>query len=392
MHDETACRKLEPETLNIILHPTEYFMIASTRCYRRAILFLLLLGGIITPVARGADDALDLGALGGPADTAVNRDDPVKSLLDEAGPGDKKRFNIKTETDISNLKKDDLYTDGLKSYFRVTDVAPRDGSFEVERVAGTNNPDRKFQRVRAVDEKNPGPPTIEVRVTLLDLIHTGGWPVYMIMGLAAILIMLSFNCLMLYRRSRQCPPAFVREATEALDKQEIERFEQAALKSRGLLPHVCLAMTERFDSSTQEYIERRCETAAAGRINTLRTPAKLINVIFVAAPLIGLFGTIVGMVVVFEAVAGTAGAAKATALAAGIRVKLFSTAAALLVAIPGLFAYFFFSTMLGNVIAETERLSEQFLHAVLVVKRKKQAAARKASRKESELVAEKVEA
>ena len=357
----------------------------------RHLLFLSLFTLLLAPTTRAADDKLDLGTLGG-ATADTNRDDPVKTLLDEAGQGDKKRFTIKTETDVSNLKKDDLYTDGLKSYFRVTDVAARDGSFEVERVAGTNNPDRKFQRVRAVDEKNPGPPTIEVRVTLLDLIHTGGWPVYLIMCLAAVLIMLSFNCLMLYRKSRQCPPAFVREATEALAKNDLEKFEQAALKSRGLLPHVCLAMTERFETSTQEDIERRCETAAAGRINTLRTPAKLINVIFVAAPLLGLFGTIVGMVVVFEAVAGTTGAAKATALAAGIRVKLFSTAAALLVAIPGLFAYFFFSTMLGNVIAETERLSEQFLHAVLIQKRKKQAAARKASRKESELTAQNVEA
>ena len=345
--------------------------------------------------ARAAEDKLDLGALGSPSDSA-GKDDPVKALLDEAGPGDKKRFTVRTETDIANLKRDDLYTDGLKSYFRVTDVNARDGSFEVERVAGTNNPDRKFQRVRAADEKNPGPPTIEVRVTLMDLIHTGGWPVYLIIGLAAVLMMLCLNCVMLYRKSRQCPAEFVRVATDALAKGDVDAFEAAANKERGLLPHVCRAMTERFDTSTQEDIERRCETAAAGRINSLRTPVKLINVISVAAPLLGLFGTIVGMVVVFEAVASTTGAAKATALAAGIRVKLFSTAAALLVAIPAVFAYFIFSAMLGSAIAETERLGERLLHGVLVIKRKKLAAAKKTARKEAAAaeadVPEKVEA
>lgn len=326
------------------------------------------------------EDRLDLSTLA----TDAAREDPVKALLDDAGPGDKKRFVIKTDDDINNLKRDDLYTDGLKTYFKVTDVAARDGRFEVERVAGTNNPDRKLQRVQATDEKNPGPPTIAIRVTLLDLIHIGGWPVYLISVLAAILIMLCINCLVLYRKRRQCPPGFVREAHEALAKGDLGKFEQAALRERGLLPIVCRAMTERFESSTQEDIERRCETAAAGRINTLRTPAKLINVISVAAPLLGLFGTIVGMVVVFEAVASTTGAAKATALAAGIRVKLFSTAAALLVAIPAVFAYFSFAAMLGNTIAECERLSEQFLHSILVIKRKKLAAAKKAARREAE--------
>lgn len=362
----------------------------SRRPRRRLLLVPMLLAGALAalmaarpPAARAAEDKLDLSTLGGPADPGA-KDDPVKTLLDEAGPGDNKRFKINTDADITTLKRDDLYTDGLKTYFRVTDVAARDGWFEVERVAGTNNPDRKFQRVRAVDEKNPGPPAIAVRVTLMDLVHTGGWPVYLIMGLAAVLIMLSLNCVMLYRKARQCPAAFVREASDALARNDLERFEQLALKERGLLPHVCRAMAERFETSTQEDIERRCETAAAGRINQLRTPAKLINVISVAAPLLGLFGTIVGMVVVFEAVASTTGAAKATALAAGIRVKLFSTAAALLVAIPAVFAYFVFSAMLGGVIAETERLSEQFLHAVLVLKRKKLAAAKRAARRESD--------
>ncbi len=342
-------------------------------------LFLCLLA----PTA-GAADAIDLNP--GTGIDIAPKDDPLKQLLADAGTGDHKRFTVKTDNDIANLKRDDIYTDGLKTYFKITDVAPRDGQFEVERIAGTNNPDRKFQRVQSADEKNPGPPTIELRVTLMDLVHTGGWPVYLISVLAAVLIMLSINCFMLYRKSRQCPKKFIATASEALAKGDLDKFEQASLSERGLLPYVCRAMTERFDSSTQEDIERRCETAAAGRINTLRNPVKLINVISVAAPLLGLFGTIVGMVVVFEAVATTTGAAKATALAAGIRVKLFSTAAALLVAIPAVFAYFIFNAMLGNIISETERLTEQFLHAVLVIKRKKAAAAKRAARKDAEKI------
>ena len=338
---------------------------------------ILLMAAYFRPaMAAAVEDKLDLSTLG----MGDSREDPVKALLQDAGPGDHKRFTIRTDDDITNLKRDDIYTDGLKTYYKVTDVAARDGKFEIERIAGTNNPDRKLVRVQATDEKNPGPPQIAVRQTLLDLVNTGGWPVYLIAGLAAVMIMLSINCIVLYRKSRQCPQRFIREASDALAKGDLDKFEEAALRERGLLPLVCRAMTERFETSTAEDIERRCEMVAAGRINSLRTPAKLINVISVAAPLLGLFGTIVGMVVVFEAVAMTTGAAKATALASGIRVKLFSTAAALLVAIPSVFAYFIFSAMLGGVITEAERLTEQFMHQILVIKRKKLAAAKKAAR------------
>ena len=174
---------------------------------------IMLMAAYSRPVmAAAVEDKLDLSTLG----MGDLREDPVKALLQDAGPGDHKRFTIRTDDDIANLKRDDIYTDGLKTYFKVTDVAAREGKFEIERIAGTNNPDRKLVRVQASDEKNPGPPQVAVRQTLLDLVNTGGWPVYLIAGLAAVMIMLSINCIVLYRKSRQCPRRFVLEASEAL--------------------------------------------------------------------------------------------------------------------------------------------------------------------------------
>ena len=76
------------------------------------------------------------------------------------------------------------------------------------------------------------------------------------------------------------------------------------------------------------------------------------------------------MVIVFEAVASATGAAKAQALAAGIRVKLFCTAMALSVAIPALFLYFIFNQKLSDLISQCESLSESFLHQLTLLKRK----------------------
>lgn len=129
-------------------------------------------------------------------------------------------------------------------------------------------------------------------------------------------------------------------------------------------------MADRFEDSTPEEIKARAEIAAGGLIGKLRVPTKALNLIAAAAPLLGLLGTIVGMVIVFEAVASATGAAKAQALAAGIRVKLFCTAMALSVAIPALFLYFLFNQKLSDLISQCEALSESFLHQLTLLKRK----------------------
>lgn len=329
--------------------------------------FLLLI--LLSPLARAADDKLDLTTLGGLGE----KEDPAKAAILEAGPGDKKTFTIKTDDNISTLKKGDIYTDGAKTYYTVVSVAPSGdsgGTLIIERTAGTGSPDRKLQRISSVDEKNPGPFTIVARVTLLDLYVQGGPFLHPIAILFFVMILLSANSIWIYRKKRQIPEAFVREATAALEKGDIIKFEEAALRERGLLPSVCRVMTDRFKSSTADDIQRRVEIEAANQTNRLKVPVKALNLIAVAAPLLGLLGTIVGMVIVFEAVATTTGAAKANALAAGIRVKLFSTAAALCVAIPALFVYFIFNTRLSTIIGECERLAEGFLHQLIVIKRR----------------------
>jgi biopolymer transport protein ExbB len=336
-----------------------------------SVLALLITPGAIAPTARAApDDKLDLSSVIG-GNGAGEKSDPLAEEMKSVGAGDKKAFTIKTDDNLANLKPGDVYTDGAKTYFTVVSVGQ--GEFVITRTAGTGNPDRKLQRVSSVDERNRGPDTIVARQTLLDLYVQGGPFLHPIAILGVVLIVLAINGAVVYRAKRQIPPAFATEALAALERGDVEKFEAAANRERGLLPAVCRAMADRFDSSTAEDVERRVQVAAAGQINRLRTPIKLMNLISVAAPLLGLLGTIVGMVIVFEAVARTTGAAKATALAAGIRVKLFSTAAALCVAIPSLFLYFFFNTKLGNLIAETERLSEQMLHQVILIKRRKTA-------------------
>lgn len=289
---------------------------------------------------------------------------------DDLPPGDGKEFEFITSSDGTTINVGDIYstdTPGEKTQFQVagaTDKASNYARLSLKRIHGVADPTDKLKRVQG-----GGPDPIVRRITLLDLYRQGGPFLHPIAVLGLLTIILGANGVWVYRYRRQIPPAFVAQCRERLKAGDIKGVRELALNERGLLPFAVRAMTERFKTSSLEDIKERTEIFVSAQVHRLRLPVKLLNLISVAAPLLGLLGTIVGMVIVFEAVAGQTGAAKAAALAAGIRVKLFATAMALIVAIPSLFLYFIFNSRLQGIISETEMLAEQFMHRLALIKR-----------------------
>ena len=313
----------------------------------------------------------------GIGDTLTEKVDSDVDFEDEGGAGDKKEFPIPTDDDISATKVGDIYSSGEKTAFKVASVeamGSKGGTVVFQRSAGASDPTERFARVQGL-----GAISIKKRIRLIDFYWMAGWPAHLIAALAVAAILMAANSIWLYRRRRQCPPQFVAEGRALLDQGNIAGLEDLALQKIGLFPHLCRALCDRFDFSTEEDIRFRMEMVAGVQINRLRVPTKALNFIAVCAPLLGLAGTIYGMMIVFEGVAGASGAGKAAVLAAGIRVKLLCTLFALMVAIPSLLLFFVFNSRLGTIISEAETLAEEFLHKILILKRRQIAAAEDAS-------------
>lgn len=328
----------------------------------KKMLITMLTFGLLTGSGLfAADEKLDLESI------LKDKDSLAKSEMEEAGTGDHKQFKVKTDTDISAMESGDIYKNDEKTFFKVASILTKSstgGAFMLERLNGSSDPGKKFNKV-----SGSGPAAIVARTTMLDLYIQGGPFLHPIAFLFVVMVVLCINSMLVYRRSRQCPDKFVEEAEKALLAGEMKQFEDLANKEKGMLAHVCRAMVYRLEHSTMEDIKHRVEVAAGKQVGRLRMPVKAMNLVAVAAPLLGLLGTIIGMVIVFEAVAGSTGAAKASALASGIRVKLFSTASALMVAIPALFLYFIFNQKLSGLIADCEIIAERFLHLIALRKR-----------------------
>lgn len=318
-----------------------------------------------------ADPVLEDAVPGVGKDELGSKEDVEKMLRGDLGEraGDQKKFDIRTDDDITALRVGDLYKNEEAAYkiVAIKKQTAKGGEFTAERIAGQSDPQRRWILVSA--KEKTAPKVIITHVSLLDLYLQGGPFLHPIALLFVAMIILTVNGLLIYRRKTQCDPAFAASAEAALVKGDISQFDELARNNKGLLPFICRHMTLDFDASTMAEIRSQVSVASAAQISRLRIPVRALNLISVAAPLLGLLGTIIGMVIVFEGVAGTSGAAKASILAAGIRVKLFSTATALMVAIPSLFLYFGFNQKLGVIIDECELIHERFLTLLARIKR-----------------------
>ena len=90
-----------------------------------------------------------------------------------------------------------------------------------------------------------------------------------------------------------------------------------------------------------------------------------------AAPLLGLLGTVIGMIEIFgsQAGGGAVGSGNSAQLAHGISIALYNTAFGLIVAIPALIFWRYFRARVDGYLLQLELASEQFLHHLLQLRR-----------------------
>ncbi|MEM8946208.1 MAG: MotA/TolQ/ExbB proton channel family protein [Planctomycetota bacterium] len=142
--------------------------------------------------------------------------------------------------------------------------------------------------------------------------------------------------------------------------------------------HSASALSDVIEAGVQESlggwlaVEKGMEEALAEQSAKLLRKIDYLSVIGNIAPMIGLLGTVVGMIFAFQEVANTQGAARAAELASGIYQALVTTVGGLIVAIPSLAAFAVFRNRVDQLIAETGQSAQ---YAVTPLKRRFQSGA-----------------
>lgn len=165
------------------------------------------------------------------------------------------------------------------------------------------------------------------------------------------------------RRPMLMPPAVVDEIKSALAAGQLGRLGQSPQLASCVLGRVVASGIEELEFGWAS-AEKAMEEALTEESARLYRKVEYLSVIGNLAPMLGLLGTVVGMIVAFREVAETQGAARAADLAQGIYLALVTTVEGLLVAIPALAAFAFFRNKVDALTAEVALTAEKLLAPV----------------------------
>jgi len=199
---------------------------------------------------------------------------------------------------------------------------------------------------------------------VLEIIYAGGWlmaPILLCSVLSVAIIAERFWAL---RRSNVVPTGVGQQVEDWAARHELDRRHIDQLRSGSALGRVlAAALVNRHRS--RELIKEAVEDTGRHVVHELERFLNTLGTIAGISPLLGLLGTVIGMIKVFSAIL-VHGVGDATQLAGGISEALITTAAGLTVAIPSFFFYRYFK---GRVTAYVVSMEEQAINLIEAIDR-----------------------
>lgn len=198
---------------------------------------------------------------------------------------------------------------------------------------------------------------------MLDLIAAGGWVMLPILLCSAMALAITLERGWALRTRLVIPPRLVKQMPE-LVRAGFDADRIRALRADSPLGRIlAAALASHGDDWT--ITRERIEEAGRHVLHELERYLNTLGTIAAVTPLLGLLGTVIGMIKVFAAITAS-GVGNPQALAGGISEALLTTAAGLTVAIPTLMVYRYFRGRIDELVvgmeSEVIRLMELIAH------------------------------
>jgi biopolymer transport protein ExbB len=214
-----------------------------------------------------------------------------------------------------------------------------------------------------VDDESNEPPTILRMVFGGNIL--GLFIVVLILLLSVVSLYFIIENLLLINRRRLMPDAVLAELEAMIVHGEINRAIDLCHQKENysMSTEVVLAGLQRYKSSEYGYAEYRSAVEEAGEDQTgkLYRRTEILNVVGAIAPMLGLTGTVLGMIEAFTTIASLEGMARPQELAGGIGQALITTLLGLLVAIPTMVAFSYFRNKIDSLVSEAGKRIEQVM-------------------------------
>ena len=196
---------------------------------------------------------------------------------------------------------------------------------------------------------------------MLAIIEAAGWPIWLLLIVSVVATALIVERLLYLRDQRILPPNLLQEVVDVVHSGRVTPEVVENLEQNSPLGRV-LAAGVRNLRAPREVMKEAIEEAGQSTAHELERFLTTIGTIATLAPLLGLFGTVVGMIEIFGAQNPTG--ANPAQLAHGISVALYNTAFGIAIAMPALIFYRHFEALVTSFVLAMEQQAVKFVDAV----------------------------
>jgi len=193
------------------------------------------------------------------------------------------------------------------------------------------------------------------------ILQAAGWPIYPLLAASILAVAFIIERLIALRASKVVPAGLLQSVVAEYRQTGVNEEMLARLSTHSPLGRV-LAAGLRNVKSSREIMKESIEEAGRSVTHELERFLTSLGTIASIAPLMGLFGTIVGMIEIFGASTGTG--SNPQALAHGISVALYNTGFGLVVAIPSMIFYRHFRGLVDSFVVEMEQQAIKLVEVV----------------------------
>ena len=196
---------------------------------------------------------------------------------------------------------------------------------------------------------------------MLSILEAAGWPSWFLLACSVIALAIIFERSWALRSHAVTPSDLLPRVLDqfksrGVNSEVIERLAQSCPLGRVLAAGLMNAQ------SSREIMKESIEDAGRAVMVELERYLTTLGTIATISPLLGLFGTVVGMIVIFRT-QGPAGTNPAE-LAHGISIALYNTAFGLIVAVPSMVFYRHFRARVNSLIVEMEQQAVKLVEIV----------------------------
>ena len=187
---------------------------------------------------------------------------------------------------------------------------------------------------------------------MLELVKAGGWPMIPLLLLSAVAIAIIVERAWTLRRSAVIPPSLGDEVRAWAARGKLDPAHIESLRRTSPLGSLLAAALD-VRARPRDLVRERIEDVGRHLVHRMERYLNTLGTIAASGQLLGLFGTVVGMIQMFLAI-GDGGLGDVNQLAAGIGKALVCTATGMIVAIPALMAHRWFRGRIAEYIVAME--------------------------------------